>query len=48
MYTEYYKQVALEAQKLGYTINQIVMFASDIQNYYQENRTVEEAVSDLF
>ena len=45
---EYFFEVALIAKELGYTPSQIGMFISNIHEYFNDGKSVEECVEEVF
>lgn len=47
-FNSYYTQVAKEATKLGYNSSQIKIFYHDICDYFDDNKSVEECINEVF
>ena len=47
-FNEYYWAIAAEAVKLGYNITQIGIFKADIEDCFNDEKSVEEAINEVF
>ena len=47
-FTEYLEQVVILAKRFGYTSHQVKMFVFDIEECYNQGKTVEECVNIVF
>ena len=47
-FLDFYHTVAREARGLGYTEIQVAIFKSDIREYYDAGKTVEETLGIVF
>lgn len=47
-FNEYYWAVAAEAIKLGYSSTQIGIFRSDIEDCFNDEKSLEECLNEVF
>lgn len=47
-FSEYYWAVAAEAVKLGYTISQIGIFKSNIEDCFNDGKSIETCLEEVF
>lgn len=44
----FYYMVVAEAMKLGYTAHQVAIFEADIEDYFNNGKSVEQTISEVF